>query len=686
MKMRGPLGVAGLLTLSSQVLRFEPTGRLDKLIGERNLAIKTQTITKVTLAGIERTLTVFSSKKGGREYKFAGRGAARLHLRLESMLEQRVGNTALLPSGEKPILESSATLYNNNLIATRGDLVLTNKRFFFTPRGGLETHIWSFPVINVPLSQIQQIKLSEVKKLLEIFIDGERHLFGGPIVEKLNQELCALGLDIREAATPKAILNEDDIEIKCSHHQGVIPTPGLARMTKGELSFTPKGRMATMLGAATHSIKITSIKKMEILGAKKLAIETDKEEMTLGLTKPMVTLIQLIDRITSCLNRELQSLEEESGGFEQLLTLWEEELHLTLGEPIVLTAPSIFWHNENTAICGWIALTDTRVFFLPLNGPDESSNLISIDLTTINPSMESKERSETDIFLETHKSTLKFTPLTAKGFVEAFWILSEPIITEEVSLPDHFKIARANKAVVRSGNTENSEDSSDEFAVGSPSIRPLIGELLSMTLHRGENPIMIISPAETSIQGEGLSVLIDNSTCIWFEEGEPLFVQITKTEGTYNFHTTVIDVQKHQPAEKKDNATKMKLLLLRKPRTLKFKERRLKPRAVYPPLSNGCTVDVTGLPGFSANKIKGYLQNLSSDGCSIQLSSFIPERLTIILKLQLGSIETSVSAVCHHTSPPNPIGGSWVFGMKFTNNSAEEQFIIDTEIAKNGQY
>jgi hypothetical protein len=686
MRMRGPLGVAGLLTLSSNTLLFEPTGRLDRIIGERPLSIQTDSINKVILGGIERTLTVYSTKKGGLEHKFAGRGAARMHLRLESMLAQRLGDTALLPSGEKPLIEGTATLYNNNLIATRGDLLLTRRRFFFTPRGGLETHIWSFPEINVSLNQITQIQLSEVRKILEIWINDEKHLFGGPIVVELHECLCSIGLDLKKPKTAIPEPVEVDIEIKASAHQGLIPTAGSLLVTKSEITFGPKSRLGTMMGASTQTVMISDIEKMEAIGNKKLIITSCDDTMTLSLSEPKTEILNLIPRIISCLNRELQDLEAESGGFEQLLSTWKSELQLTLGEPIVLTAPAISWQDENTAVCGWLALTDARVFFLPLAGPERDDGLISIDLTTIIPNLELKERSKSEVYIETHKTEFHFTPLTATGFVEAFWILSEPIITEEVSLPDHFERARSSK-IFRGNVLNDPSGQGDQLAdleESSPSLGRLVGDLSSMTIHRGDQPILHLVPAVASVHAEGVSVTIDASTCVWFEEGEPLSINFVRVEGTYSFHSTVMAIQKDIQSEKEDGPSK-NTLLIRKPRSIKFIDRRLVPRASFPPLSRKCTVDVTGLPGFSENKIRGHIRNLSIEGCSIQLNSFIPENLAVILTVKLGDSTASLSAVCHHTTPPHSLDGSWFFGLKFTNNSQEDSEAINNAIAANTQ-
>jgi hypothetical protein len=175
---------------------------------------------------------------------------------------------------------------------------------------------------------------------------------------------------------------------------------------------------------------------------------------------------------------------------------------------------------------------------------------------------------------------------------------------------------------------------------------------------------------------------MNGSTCVWFEEGEPLAVQFVRAEGTYSFHTTVMAVQKVPTVDTNSDNPNNKVLLFRKPRSIKFNDRRLVPRATVPPLSKSCTVEVTGLPGFSVNKISGYIRNLSSGGCSVQLDSFIPEKLVVILKLKLGETDTSISAVCHHITPPDTIDGSWFFGLRFTKNSKEDQAAIRKEIAE----
>ena len=176
----------GLLTLTDQRLSFSPTGRLDRIVGVRELEIPVSLITQTELVGIEKNLVVEFEDRSAR---FAGQGAKRVFARLDALLSESKApeNTIEFQPGERVLVQGVATSYANGLIATRGEVVLTDKRIRFLTGGGLETLIWTFPELDHPLEAITRAGLSGVRKLLEVWIDGERRIFGGPIGQTLQQ-------------------------------------------------------------------------------------------------------------------------------------------------------------------------------------------------------------------------------------------------------------------------------------------------------------------------------------------------------------------------------------------------------------------------------------------------------------------------------------------------------------------
>ena len=160
----------GLLTLTDQRLSFSPTGRLDRIVGVRELEVPISLITHAEIVGIEKNLVVEFEDRSAR---FAGQGAKRVFSRLDALLnESKTATTTIeFQPGERVLVQGVATSYANGLIATRGEVVLTDKRIRFLTGGGLETLIWTFPELDHPLEAITRAELSGVRKLLEVWID-----------------------------------------------------------------------------------------------------------------------------------------------------------------------------------------------------------------------------------------------------------------------------------------------------------------------------------------------------------------------------------------------------------------------------------------------------------------------------------------------------------------------------------
>ena len=91
MRRQGPLAYNGLLTLTDLRLSFVPTGRLDRMVGVRELEIPTRFIESAELKGLERNLEI---DFGEDIIRFSGRGAQRVFARLEALLQEQGGENS----------------------------------------------------------------------------------------------------------------------------------------------------------------------------------------------------------------------------------------------------------------------------------------------------------------------------------------------------------------------------------------------------------------------------------------------------------------------------------------------------------------------------------------------------------------------------------------------------------------
>jgi len=674
MRRQGPLAYNGLLTLTDFRLSFVPTGRLDRMVGVRELEIPTSLIAGAELKGLDKNLVI---DFGEEAIRFSGRGAQRVFARLEALLQEQKGETdsPSFEPGERVLVQGQATSYANGLIATRGEVVLTDKRLRFLTGGGLETLIWTFPTLDHPLEAITRAEMSGVRKLLEIWVDGDRRVFGGPVIPKLYNSLQALG--IRGAPEEEVYYRPDGNfrSFAASAFRGPLAHPGEMILTETHVSFTPSGRLDSLIGAKASILPLASIVHLEVLENKRLILVSKDDNLALELAKPLARLQEMIPLISDALSAQMENLQNDApDGFDELLQAWSSQIDLRMGEPIVLTGPAIYWVRPSAGTRGWLALTDARLLFLPSAGPDGNSEPIVELLSDLS---RGDSLNEDDIFIEKERLHFHFKPLTGLGFVSAFWMLSEPIITDEIEREDLVqREAGAPKAPPVEIQPSTEERSNDH------ALNRVLGSLLSLSIRREDQLILILRPAFTVRGKEGLGILLTEAPGLRFRRGELIEIDFAQPEGTYQFDTLVHRMAPVPANLKSSYPTAMGLLLVEMPGDLRFHNRRQDYRIVPPPPSPMDVIFLEEVQGLADDEVSGNLSNLSMGGCQIATRGFIPEGAKVLLKLLLGDQEVEVQALCTRSDPPEDIKGEWFFGFRFVHLPDNVRARINQEIVR----
>jgi hypothetical protein len=680
MRRQGPLAYNGLLTLTDLRLSFVPTGRLDRMVGVRELEIPTRFIESAELKGLERNLEI---DFGEDIIRFSGRGAQRLFARLEALLqEQRGENSAKIAfePGERVLVQGQATSYANGLIATRGEITLTDQRLRFHPGGGLESLIWTFPELNHPLEAITRAEMSGVRKLLEIWVDGKRRIFGGPVVLKLFNSLQAMG--IQAGPGTEAFHRPDGAfrSFPASVFRGPLAHAGEVILSETHVSFTPSGRLDSLIGARASILPLVDILHIEVLESKRLVLVGRKESLALKIAKPLTRMQELLPLIAKALADSLDNLQETTSdqavtdNFDDLLQAWLPQLQLRMGEPIVLTGPAIHWVRPQAGTRGWLALTDARLLFLPSAGPEGNSQPVLLDLVAIN---RGESLNTDDIFIESDLGHSHFQPLTGAGFISAFWMLSEPIITDEIEKKD---LIQREAAAPKQAPVQFKDAS--ESRSGDHNLQRVIGSLLSLSVQREGKTILILRPALTLRTKEGLGVLLTQAPGLRFRRGELIEIEFAQPEGTYQFDTLV-----HRMAPVPANLVEstpgaMGLLVVEMPTGFRFHNRRQDFRIEPPP---PCPVEVLFLeeiPGLDDDELTGTLSNLSMGGCQVTARDFIPEGAKTILKMEINNEILEIQALCLRSDPPEDIRGEWMYGLKFVHLPDSARMKLNQEIVR----
>ena len=685
MRRQGPLAYNGLLTLTDLRLNFVPTGRLDRMVGVTELELPTRFIKSAELKGLDKNLVITFNED---TVLFAGRGAQRVFARLNALLnEKSEGDTpSAFDPGERVLVQGQATSYANGVIATRGEVLLTDKRLRFLPGSGLETLIWTFPELDHPLEAITRAEMSGVRKLIEIWVDGERRVFGGPVVLKLFNSLQAMG--IKAGPDGEALHQPDGVfrSFAASAFRGPLAHPGEVIISETHVSFTPTGRLDSLVGARACIIPLVDLMHLEVLENNRLILVGRKDSLALKISKPLTRLQELLPLTANALSAGLDNLQEESASkgspdnFDDLLQSWHSQLDLRLGEPIVLTGPAIHWVRPQAGTRGWLALTDSRLLFLPSTGPDGNSKPVIVDLTDLN---RGESLNPDDIFIETDGSHLHFKPLTGAGFIDAFWMLSEPILTDEIDKKDLLQQEKeAEKDEIGSQPTQIGLEPGSESRSDDHTLNRVIGTLLSLSIHRDAKTILVLRPAFTIRTKEGMGVLLTQAPGLRFRRGELIEIQFAQPEGTYQFDTLV-----HRMAPVPSNIARtypdaMGLLVVEMPTGFHFHNRRQNYR-IEPP--SPCSVEVLFLeetPGLSDDQIAGTLSNLSMSGCQITSRDFIPEGTKVVLKIEINEDIVEIQSMCLRNDPPEDIRGEWMYGFRFIHLSDDARKKINQEIVR----
>ena len=674
MRRQGPLAYNGLLTLTDQRLSFSPTGRLDRIVGVRELEIPVSLITHSELVGIEKNLVVEFEDSSAR---FAGQGAKRVFSRLDALLNESKAspqNIEFQP-GERVLVQGVATSYANGLIATRGEVVLTDKRIRFLTGGGLETLIWTFPELDHSLEEITRAELSGVRKLLEVWIAGERRIFGGPVVPKLFNSLQALG--IQSGPGEEAFYRPDGVfhSYPASLYRGPLAHPGELVISDSRLSFTPSNRLDSIVGARSNHINLVDVIHLEVLNSRRLAVFSRSDRLLLEVAKPLDRLRELLPMIRDALTSQLDDLQQDGlDGFDELFQEWTPALEIGTSEPVVLTGPAIHWQKASSGTRGWLALTDRRLLFLPSSGPDGDYEPVSIELTLL---QQGESLNPDDIFVEHEDQAFHFSPLTGAGFIDAFWMLTEPIITEEIEIEEvNRRLAEApHEAPVELAPSP--EARSDDHT-----INRVIGSLLSLSVSRNKSSILLLTPAFTIRTQEGLGILLTQAPGLRFKRGELLEIGFAQPEGTYTFETIVHRMAPVPANLQPTYPEAIGLLVVEMPQDLQFNNRRGEFRVASTTPTGVVVRFLQEMPGVTDEQVAGFLSNLSMGGCLIETRGFIPDGADTAITLDIEPKPVEVQAVCVRADPPEDIRGSWKFGMRFVHLPESVYARINQEIVR----
>jgi len=418
---RGTLAYPGELSLTDDALSFSPNRTLDRLAGAEDVFIPIDEITELSAGGINHNLDVYVDED---VYRFSGRGAIRVHSRLVSLLTEEGGDTdedLLFEPGERVLLQGQGELFVNDLIAVRGEITLTDRRFRFLPGLGLEQLIWNTTQLDTPINAITSWELKGMRRRLHLEANGESFTVGGALTSQVfNQFEKALGKGAEPQQADQVVVDSWQAQLR----RGPVAHPGKINFTPTKVSFEPVGLLDAMVGLKEFTFDIADITRLSIRGwpERKLSIRIGHEVHAFSLSD----VNDRFDDLKALTRDRNYQLAVSVGGvhaprYLSCLDSWTSAVEYKLGEQIIFSGFAMDSISQTEVRFGWLLLLRTRVLFLPLGGPASREKHVEIPLEQI-CRLDGGPRSRQDqVLMSCDLGRLRYLLSEKEGAVEDFW-------------------------------------------------------------------------------------------------------------------------------------------------------------------------------------------------------------------------------------------------------------------------
>lgn|GEM_PF-3061087 len=686
LRMWGPLGHTGVLTLSATRLRFVPTAWLDRLAGARDIHIDVSDIREVQYSALTSTMTV--SLREGIE-KFCGAGAKRVYARLRSLIDEREVNAdgeqralAFWP-GERILVQGRAVLSLPDGSASRCELLLTDRRIRFAESNSLEALLTDDSICEIPIVQLQDFNVSSVPPQLELDGPNGKYTVRSTLLPLLKTALETL----RQA-------NAGVIPLETERVLAIWPTAAQAsgksqtgelQITPNRMRFVPDGSLSDQLGSDGFEISFNQIVKIEVRGWRALQrdgwitpdrrIEIGTLEATTSFSVPqaivrfrdLIPLVASARPASSPIGLSVPFATDTTGdGIDAanvLLTPWRNELRIRDDVIIRMVGSALLWSKDLQVNFGWLVITESHLFFLPPPDTQHAVQPLRMRLNELHRARLGEALTEQLIFTY-RDDEYCFSPRGGSQMIEAFW---------------------AHCATGPSRLVDVSED------VGP--LSRIDGDVLFIRILMKDQVLHETSPAAVLERGDGFGLIIDEIPREIQVAGAPLTVEIGLPEGLYQFKTEVLrwgrapqmvaSTGTHE-ASPAGVSLPEALLVVSVPTEVRFFNRR-----------DGFRVDTT-LPvriqalatGAEGNwipagpAVRCFLQNLSIGGCSLVTDEPLPTMGRIAIDIPLGSHPLRLHGESVHVDEPTKHEDPWRYGVSFKDVSVPMEDRIHKELLR----
>jgi DNA topoisomerase IB len=693
MRMVGPLAFVGTLTLTRQTLRFKATGKLDRLIGVDDVDLALSSIGRVHIRPDNKTVTLWV---GDKMHRFAGRGAlpvaerleeqlARMQDALSSTLKDWSEEINFDPNIERLGCSGRATLKKPNY--GRGWLLLTSMRLLFLP-DKKPRRLPSFVTVDIAILA-SLAESTKPKKTIDVRNGKENYKFipaeGLGFAKKFWSYCQNVDLLNKAHQESQQGLAEEKGEVSADTHvliqrsvmraHGPLAFVGTLLLTKKTLEFKVQSKLDRLVGVEDNKIPLRKIHRVRDVPSKKMVTVFD-ETGTSRYTGPGA--IAIADRIHTLLStqaltaardpEQVKSAEMISGALPRgsplsaVLKSWNEEVQINFEDENIIAASESLFQRDHETSTGWLFITQTRMYYLPLGGPDVDQNRIEIPVSDVR-AREDKPITSFSIDLAYKQKHFHFVPRAGQRFVDAFW--------------DHCV------SIAPIANQKRRQLSIRARITGRPH---------SLCFLQDGDVLFYTNQTLTMFLKKGLGILLAETPTFPLPKGMPVCVEICQPEGVYSFDTVVLRTGTSPKGVRLKEAEACYLILVRMPRQTRCYNRRTDFRMALRNYSAGIlspTVEFTRLTQTDEDDyVSCTVQNLSAGGCMIRTLAKYKAGDIIRLALPVLGLDLSIQAEVirvEYVSPTAESDGGYDLALMFPGISKPygdriHRFIADMQV------
>jgi hypothetical protein len=472
------------------------------------------------------------------EYRFGGRGAAFLALRLRSLLLDPQGKLEPFEEFERDeplVVFGDISVYLLGFLATRGEVILTDRRIRIRTTGGIESWVLGKRVMDARFLDIRKVERRGIRRALSITVDQITVAIGGEVSAQIASGLGAVLID---AEVPGRWNQHVGLEAVWDAQllQGPRYIPGVLAVSTRGLHFTPRGRLDSAVGAPDFTIDLEDIYQLGLTGRGQQRLEICTEERRVGLFvegiearfDELITTLQSMDPEAPFGDRPLESISAVEA--DCFISGWGSQFENE--EELRSLEWTVQWLGENTVAIGWLMLTTVRVIFLASTGEGGIPRMESWRMSEMGRLAD--DRNSSQLRFTVGDRAVSFSHFEGTVFVRRFW-------------------ERCNVATVMQASQQSRR---------SRTLLRLEGRVAFVRMIRSDREVLRINDLQLIAENDGLSLKLRPDQAELLLKVGSGRVEVGRREGVYFFEARVTSMASLDEGEFLSGRDKIVLIAL----------------------------------------------------------------------------------------------------------------------------